>query len=314
MPRSIDEIVKIKARERPFSIGEYEVDNLAQDYRTVEVLPLSFTAFVPIRLVTIIEASVRGSVAKLIDSGEPYVSLAAKLLSKQSGKTLEAALLAVSRSELTVGTLVSFGFTVGRLEEIFCALEILLGQDVKRQLIEIGTRWTEPERNTPGPVIKDEKITFRVLQKLFEARHIVVHEVPANPPYSRADLDGFIEHAKQFVSALNWLAIKHLQDTVPYTQTQMNLDAAKRASGLQKRLDELRGGSTEMFISQKCPADEIEYHWDKFADLSAKLYAGLLSGEPAGSIGPMLYAEYFGELTQWRIDLLERGREWNAYE
>ena len=310
--RSLTEIEEIVVRSKHHIQDQYDINHLRQDLERAAGAAKPFLDFVPIRLTTIIEHSLRGVVQDAVDHGEPYKAVGIRMISKWSGRTVAEALAAFSEKKVTIGQLVSFGFSVGNLAEILSTLEGIFGADLRDEFSAVETKWSEPEKNTDGPIINNLEQTLSTIDRLLKVRHIVVHERPLEPPYSRTDVDMFIEHAGRFVRALHWIVVGKLYGTVPYTQTEMNIQAGDKARALQDQLDILRGGSAESFEKPKTPIAKREFHWDKFCDLTAQNYAGYLDEGPPGTIAPLLYASAREALNEWRISTFRKyGSRWH---
>ena len=56
--------------------------------------------------------------------------------------------------------------------------------------------------------------TLSQLDRLLRVRHILVHELPRVRPYAEEELPDFLAHAKQFLTALEWLQVGHLYGKV----------------------------------------------------------------------------------------------------
>jgi hypothetical protein len=309
--RSLAEIEEILARTKHHFQDRYDIESLRRDLELGGERVEPFLDFVPIRLTTIVEHSVRGAVQQAVDHGEPFRATGIRMISKLSGKFVAEALAAVSQQKVTIGQLASLGFSVGNLAEILNTLETVFGANLREEFSVIQTKWTEPEKNIGRPIIDDLEETFSAMNRLLIVRHILVHERPRELPYSRADLDLFIKHSESFVDALHWIVVSTLYGSVPYTQTEMNIKAGAKAAELQGQLDALRGGSTETFAEPKSPLEEREYHWDKFCDLTAQNYAGYFDDGWPGTIAPLLYASAREAMTEWRLkNLKEFGSRW----
>ncbi len=141
-----------------------------------------------------------------------------------------------------------------------------------------------------------------MLRSTVAARHILVHEQPRERPYPERDIPEFFSHSAQFVAALEWLLLARLYGHLPRTQLGMDMEAKQELEAAQAELAALRGGTADEFANPETPAAELEHHWDRFCELSARIRAGYTSGEPPRSIAPLLYASELSHLTRWRID------------
>jgi hypothetical protein len=302
MPRQPTEIMEASARGRAPLTGEYGIEHLRRCWDRYGGEAEPFMDFIPIRLVTIFENSVRAVVARAVDYGQPYASRGLSLIARFSAKAIADTLLAMKEERITLGDLASHGFSTGRIDDIIAALTTIFGDDFRDELASIRTPWSEDEDQELPPIITDLIATIRCLDHLLQARHILVHEQPAAKPYTNRDVSHFFEHTAAFVSALEWILIKRLHGTVPRTQSSMNVRANLKMVEAQAELDALRGGTAADFADPKTPCAELEHHWDRYSQLSARIQAGYNSKERVGTIAPVLYAAEFTRLTRWRID------------
>lgn len=312
MTKSAAEIEAIAARGRFHELVRYEIGELRHHLSQAGDAAKPFLDLIPIRLVTIIELSVRGSVMRAIDHGDPFRSAGIATMSRWSGKVVADAMQAISEKRVTIGEIVSHGFSIGRLPEILATLVAIFGPTTRDDFAIIQTRWTEPDKNTGVPIIADIDETFATLDRLLHVRHILVHERPVEQPYSPSDLGTFLDHTERFTDALNWILVSRIFGTVPYTQTEMNIQSSQRAQERVAELDLLRGGNKEFFANPKNTLEEREYHWDKFCHITAENYAGYLDNGWPGTIAPLIYASAVQAMVEWRIkNFKEFGEPWN---
>jgi hypothetical protein len=78
------------SRRRSPVRGEYAVGNLRRHWESVGGAAAALMDFIPIRLVTIIENSIREVVATAVDHGQPYAARALSLIAKSVAETLLA--------------------------------------------------------------------------------------------------------------------------------------------------------------------------------------------------------------------------------
>jgi hypothetical protein len=88
----------------------------------------------------------------------------------------------------------------------------------------------------------------------------------------------------------------------------MNVEAKQDLGKARAELSALRGGTTEDFADPRTPLAELEHHWDRYCELSARARAGYTSDERPGTIAPLLYALEVTRLTRWRIEDLKEQR------
>src|SRR5579863_9344675 len=277
MPHTAAEIMEVLARGRNPSSGEYAIRNLQRDWERSQEAAKPFMDFIPIRLVTIIETSVREAVVRAVDHGEPYTSRGLSLIAKSPAKAVGDTLLAIKKQRITLGHLASFGFPVGRMDEIIGALTTIFGERFSDELAAARTQWSEDEDRDLSPIITNFPGTIGCLDRLFRTRHILVHEQPRERPYVEEEIAGLFLHSAQFVAALKWMLIGRLYGRVPRTQLGMNMQAGQETKEAQAELAALRSGTVEDFADPKPPLAELEHHWDRYCELSAQLRAGYLS-------------------------------------
>jgi len=88
----------------------------------------------------------------------------------------------------------------------------------------------------------------------------------------------------------------------------MNMQAKEDLGSAQAELAALRGGTVEDFVDPQTPLAELEYHWDRYCELSARVRAGYTSTEQPGTIAPLLFGLEMTRLIRWRIEDLKEQR------
>jgi hypothetical protein len=145
MPRPLGEIMEASARGRSPLRGEGSVEDLRRCWEGADGSARPFMDFVPIRLVTILENSVRDVVAQAVDYGEPYASRGLSLIARFPAKALVDTLPAVKQERITLGDLASRGFSTGRMDEIIGALTTIFGDGFRNEFASVRTLWSEDE-------------------------------------------------------------------------------------------------------------------------------------------------------------------------
>jgi hypothetical protein len=298
--------MEASARGRSPLRGEGSVEDLRRCWEGADGSARPFMDFVPIRLVTILENSVRDVVAQAVDYGEPYASRGLSLIARFPAKALVDTLPAVKQERITLGDLASHGFSTGRMDEIIGALTTIFGDGFRNELASVRTLWSEDEGQDLPSIIADLSATIGCLDRLLQVRHILVHEQAANKPYAEEELAHFFSHTAAFVSALEWALIGKRWGTVPRTQSAINIQSTQEMVEALAELDALRGGTAADFAEPKTPDAELEHHWDQYSELSARVRAGYISEEKPGSIAPLLYAIEMTRLARWRVDDIKR--------
>jgi hypothetical protein len=306
MPRTPAEIVEALVRGSSPLRGTRAIGDLQHNWERSEGAATSFIDFIPIRLVTIIENSVREVVATAVDHGQPYISQGLPLIAKFPVKAIAETLLPVGERRITLGHLVSHSFSTGRLDEIIGALTTIFGDGFRNELATSPTLYSEDEDQDLPPIITDFAATACCLDRLLQIRHILVHELPRERPYVEQEIPQFFLHSTEFITALEWILIGKLYGSVPKSQHRMTMEARESWEEAEAELAALRGGKAEDFVDPNDPLAEREYHWDRFCDLSARIEAGYTESDHPGSMAPMIYAAQMAHLTRWRIRDIRR--------
>jgi hypothetical protein len=216
MPKVPTEIIAIMERgDGPPVLAEYGIQRLEQQWTSAGEAAAPLMDFIPIRLVTILEDVIRGAVVQAVNHGDPYASRGISLIARWPSKLVADALLAIKDERLTLGDLVSHGFSTGRVDEIIATLRVVFGDRFREELASTTTYWTEDKGKDLAPIISNIDLTLATVDRLLQVRHIVVHETPRKPPYSKADLSDFFLYAAQFASALGWFCTGRVHGTVP---------------------------------------------------------------------------------------------------
>jgi hypothetical protein len=238
MARSPIEIIAALARGPHHRFGHYEISALKTEWERSRGTTQAFMDFVPIRLVTILEATIRAVVTEAVNHGDPYASRAISLIAKWPSKVLVDALVAIKDKRLTLGDLISHGFSSGRVSEIVSTLQTVFGDGFRDDLAAITERWTDDEGKVLSPIIADLNVTFQFLDRLLLVRHIVVHERPRGPVYTDSELSDWLTHAQQFAEAIDWILVKYIRGTVPRSTYQMNVHASKELAQFYLAVDD----------------------------------------------------------------------------
>jgi hypothetical protein len=309
----VEQISEVAERGSDLHLLEYKMDSLLSSWKKASDNEIPMSNYIIIRLVTLLEVQIRQTIREMIDHGNPYRINGTRIIKKWSQETLIDSMLAIKDDRITFGGFVAHGVSVNTIDEILSNLEAVFGESFKPELAASTVRWTEDVEKGGDlkPLIEDLGKTIVCIKKLLTVRHIVVHEIPKIRPYSEEEIPEFVLHAKQFATALEWLVVAKRWGTAPRTQEMMNRRASQRSKEAQMKLDELRGGTEKNFSNPKSAKEEIEFHWDRFVDLSSKLEAGYLDGRGGhGSMAPMIFARTKERLTKIRLKEIERFLEW----
>jgi hypothetical protein len=178
---------------------------------------------------------------------------------------------------------------------------VVLGCDLFQAISKTRDRHElEYEGDAAKPIIKNLVALRSTLVRLFEVRHILVHEFPRSRPYKPADIDLFLEAALVFIQATQEMLLATLYGRYPISQHDMTVQAK---SGAQAALNELDGVVQE--VAKFSPAIlEVQKLWDQFKVAEANRHA---EGFEGGTAHPMFYFHAEADITNNRVGQL---REW----
>ena len=302
------EIAEVKKRrgERGLEWLSFAIDSLIQGWVDGQQSRLKADSCL-IRSVTFLEVFTREWIAILVDHGSPYVERATEL-TKTPGLRFDYELArAIQGRSLSLGELVGHSVPVNRLEQILSCFETLLDGGFARRLATVVDRWAvEIEQNAPIPILHDYDKTCRDLERLFEIRHIICHELPAHPVYELGQVPGLLASAKDFIVAGTELLKATLHGRYPLTTADMYKGSTERLEAAEAELDKvfqtlLDRATDDPQRVQLLKSSAIA--WSAYKQAQCDLAADEFRG--GNHAGLLWLAEAFNS-TQERIDSLQR--------
>ncbi len=138
-------------------------------------------SLLPARIVTLVEVFCRYWIQRLIDHGAPYVERAAGL--KVDVKYDLQLVHSLQGQTISLGLLISNSVSLASVTSIAAIFSTLIGQ-VFYWLKNVRSRMALEHDGDEAPIISDIDAIARMLVRLFEVRHILVHEFPETHPVS----------------------------------------------------------------------------------------------------------------------------------
>lgn len=256
---------------------------------------------VVVRLATILEVFVRSMVGQVVDSSEEVFAERARLLVKDVKLDFIFA-HGVEQQKFSPGDIVAHAISLSSVDAIMKVLMTLL-PNAKEELRTSHRRWTEDQDRFPlEPIISDIDTTLRLLSEIFTARHILVHELSGDRPYRAAEVADFCGAAAAFIEACDWVTVKHIEGTLPFTQSQMTNNAVQSLQAAEEEVAELLARVREIPGIDLQLVEESQAAWEEFSKCDAALYASFAVG---GTLHPMLTAEWRLALAEERAESLE---------
>lgn len=304
--RLLEILARSKGRRR---FAEFEIRNLQNEWsQKSQHSSWCLEDFTLIRLVTILENAFRGCIKELVDEDSDCKKRSVALITKLPNKSIADVMLHIDQDIFTIGDIVSHTVNCGSLTDIVVGMESIYGDSFKTDVADSRERWIEDGGVYKAAFVADVDETFSSIARLFEVRHILVHELPRERPYKREELPKFLDHCNRFIKALSWLVTYKIRGVVPRTQSQKNVESWKRAEFAAGNLSQYFGNQP---IISECVED---YHphavWNWFAHLASDARSGLSLGQfHSGTIAPVLYANALAQLNAWRLQYLKEHRD-----
>src|SRR5216683_2253667 len=159
---------------------------------------------------------------------------------------------------VTLGDVVGHSVSVNSFGQMLGYFEILLdNKPLRGSLTSAVDRCvTEIEQKPPSPIISDFDAMAACLSQLFEARHILCHEMPRKPPYSENEIDVFLTEGFRLTKALEEIVTFERFGLVPLTQTEMNISAHETLRKKELDLEEVLR-SVKAAVSDNVPGISV---------------------------------------------------------
>jgi uncharacterized protein YecT (DUF1311 family) len=301
---TIDQIVEWKQRRGRSRIGAEllsKVDDLFRVW-SQEGQTERFADFVPIRLATIMEVYVRETIRQLIDSDPKYMDRSEPLT--KNIKLDFILLKSLQGRRVSLGDIIAHSLPISSLAHILSIYGTLFS-NFKEKLPESRERWIEDRdlNASSPPILSDIERVLANIERIFDVRHIVTHEMPSQRPYAIEEIPEFFASTRDFLSATDWILIGETYGDVPRTQRAMNRSAAE---DLNLAMQEMENVLTE--VRTRGDVDSVAFEvtqnaWEAYADAEAALHAAPVQG---GSMYPMVWASQKALIVRARIEALRR--------
>lgn len=301
----IEEIAQIRQRRR-FHEAMAELlmrlFSLEHAFKSYETLDDELKRYFPVAMIACIEGYCRLAIKNLVDAGEPYLTNAERLFS--STKLEFAILRAVHGRTISVGEIVSHGVPLSRIEHIDSSFSSLLGRSFLRELRSTYDRWAHEVKGQPKePILRDADAVFADVQRTFELRHIICHELATAYEIQAEEIARCFESCLLFVRAADELVSNTLHPNAPLTQKEMSIAAGQSLEDARSKM-----ATAEASLKGRLsPADfeafeKSQAKWGEYCEAWAEFCAGPIVG--AGTIRPLLYLGVAEAATQRRMEEL----------
>lgn len=297
----IAEIGEIRSRKGKYGSKYRAEQTITSCHRKVfDGDPATDLEYIPIRLVTALEVFIRECVADLVDSGEPYISRI-KSLVKILRFDFELTKSLIDK-KVSFGELISHVISVNSISDIDSIVSELTDSTLTNFLDGVTERWNvEVLGEPPVPIIPDVNAVKATLQRLFEVRHVLVHELPEQPPFQDAEARDFAAASLDFTRAMREKVDMLIFGRYALTQLEMNEEAKVSAETTDKILS-----SRLQMIDPKGKDSRFQaaqQGWEAFRGNEATFVSRMdMNRVERGSIAPLIYWSSWEKLTRDRID------------
>lgn len=300
-----DDISDIRGRLR-FGSAYAEVTfrrwELARAFAHREQADPEFRRYFPVTLVALIEGFFRLVVKEFVDAGTPYLDRVAKFTT--SVKFEYEILKSLQGKKITLGELIAHSLPWNNLAQVNANLSALIDKDFLTELRTVSRR--RPNEVLGGhkpPLLSDPDTTLRNVERLFELRHIICHEIASGFEVLSDEIDDCYCHSTLFLDASSELISDVLNPNAPLTQGEINAEAGRRSDAAQRELDALNQKLLENLDNSRANEyTSVNKAWQNYIELASKFEADWAKG---GSIWPTLYSGAAERLTREYIEYVQ---------
>ena len=245
----------------------------------------------PARIVTLIEVFCRYWIQKLIDQGSPYEERVADL--KVDIKYDFALARNFHGRSISIGLLISRSLSLPGVSSVDSVFSKLLDLNFFIWLSQVKRRRDlELEDEEIFPIVRDKAALLEELTRLFEVRHILVHEFPVKQPMELIEINGFFNAAEEFMDATDEGLSQLLYGKYPLSQREMNAEARETSEKAMAELEEL----VQLIARETASSEILDVH-KKWKDFSEAEAARISEPSAGGSIAPLVYSSALTVLT-----------------
>lgn len=250
--KSIRDIVDKRQRlSAPDNAASWRMSSLLQTFNAPEKHREELLRYFPIAVVAAIDGYFRARLARLVDSGEPFLSNAVKAYPNVTLDTVLAG--AIAARTVSLGELLMHPVTMSGFDTLIQVVTKITG--VANFLEELAKiKPTHLDAKKDDRIIRDSKETWVHLGKVFTLRHILCHELAADLVIDDAEIRGLLITSQQFMkaSALWFDKLEH-----PYPQPS-RVERLKQANASRVRARKRLDSQMSNFLSEKDLQDDAK--------------------------------------------------------
>ena len=269
----------------------YPLEHWLRSFSDGEALPeeTSLYGYIPIRLVALIEDSIRDEYSHIIDD-KRYRKNLTEVIAKNIPLNVE--ILSILQDDvISIGEYFSYSLSCNGIENIINNLSKLLGCNFRDELTsKLGD---------------STSFVFEVISKIFEERHVLCHESSIEPDYDKKTIISYIHAVFLLLNAIRDIVQDKLYPKVPQTTADMISETKAEYDAVDKELTEIiqmiKDNDTEGMIVEMGCLDFIE-NWKRYRDDRAENDSKSFEG---GSMQPIIYLGSKVTTTKWLIKELK---------
>jgi uncharacterized protein YecT (DUF1311 family) len=193
--------------------------------------------------------------------------------------------------------------SLSSVEAIISIFTNLIDDNFFDWLLKVRSRsLVGPDGYDPAPIITDLEKMKRMLARLFEVRHILVHEFPVTAIFDTTEIDEMLDAASAFIGAADEGFTQLLYGHYPLSQQAMNRAARDECEAVNTELEKKVGEVAT--VSGSNTIHDVQRAWRAFAEAEAHRSA---EGFTGGNMYPLIYSSALKGLS---ADRLRQVREW----
>lgn len=285
MPKNID-ISKVKEalqhKANPYPLELWFKSFAAGNVQLEED---SFYGYIPIRLVALIEDSVRDEYALIIDDKRFRKNLT-DVIDRNIPLNVEV-LSSLQDDVISIGEYFSYSLSCNGIEDIIKNLSKLLGSNFRDELLKkLGD---------------ESRSIFGTVNKVFNERHLLCHESSLELDYDKNTVISYVHAVIHFIDAIREIVQNKINPNTPDTTVEMINATVAEYEALEKELAELiqtiNDNDNEGTVVELGCLDFIEI-WKKYREDRAEIDSKSFEG---GSMQPIVYYDSKVLTTRWLI-------------
>lgn len=249
----------------------------------------SLYGYIPIRLVALMEDSIRDEYALIIDD-KRYRKNLTEVIDKNIPLNVEV-LSSLQDDVITIGEYFSYSLSCNGLEDIVKNLSKLLDCKFRDELYDI--------------LGDSANSIFATISTIFKERHVLCHESSVEPDYDKNTITYYINSVIRFLDAIREIILSKLYPNSPQTTVEMISEAKAEYEAVDKELEEIiqtiKDNDPDGMIMEMGSFDFIE-SWKSYREARAKTDSKSFEDS---SMEPIIYYGSKVTTTNWLIKELE---------